>query len=106
MKPSLPPIERLNGGEPIIAPSQNWWETGVTFNPAAVYLERSAENDLILRALLPMFNPDDPRLAEGVVAVHYRARPEVDPGSAFARSFIGLTLFTPTLQPLYRYQEP
>ena len=29
------------------------------------------------------------------MAVHYRARPETDPGSHFARSFIGLAFFTP-----------
>ena len=31
----------------------------------------------------------------GVVAIHYRARPETDPGVPFVRSFIGLALFTP-----------
>ena len=44
MKPNPLPIKRCNRGEPIITPSQNWWETGVTFNPAAVYLERSQAN--------------------------------------------------------------
>jgi predicted GH43/DUF377 family glycosyl hydrolase len=100
------PVERLNGGDPIISPTANWWETGVTFNAAAVYLPRSPETDAIIRALLPMRTLDDPQLVEGVVAIHYRARPEIDPGSAFVRSFIGLALFTPALEPLYRYQEP
>jgi predicted GH43/DUF377 family glycosyl hydrolase len=99
-------VERLNGGEPILAPTMNWWETGVTFNAAAYFLPRQPENALIIRTLLPMLPDDDPRLGEGVVAIHYRARPEQDPGSAFVRSFIGLALFTPKLQPLYRYQEP
>ncbi len=99
-------IERCNQGEPIISPSQNWWENGVTFNPAAVYLERSPANDRIIKALLPMRSLDDPQLAAGVVAVHYRARPETDPGSPFVRSFIGLAVFTPSLELLYRYQEP
>ena len=97
------PVERLNGGAPIISPSNNWWETGVTFNPAAVYLE---PGDPVIRALLPMRRVDDPDLREGVVAIHYRARPEQDPGSAFGRSFIGLAVFTPDLRLLYRYQEP
>jgi predicted GH43/DUF377 family glycosyl hydrolase len=99
-------VERLNGGEPIIAPAPNWWENSVTFNPAAVYLDRSAENERIIRGLLPMRRPDDPDLAEGVVAIVYRARPEVDPGCAFTRSFLGLALFTPRLKLLYRYAEP
>lgn len=100
------PVERLNRGEPIISPSDNWWETGVTFNAAAVYLPRSPENDAIIRALLPMRTLDDAALADGVVAIHYRARPETDPGSSFVRSLIGLALFTPALEPLYRYREP
>jgi beta-1,2-mannobiose phosphorylase / 1,2-beta-oligomannan phosphorylase len=106
MKASDLPVERCNEGDPIIAPTSNWWETGVTFNAAAFYLERSTENDLVIQALLPMRTLEDPELAEGLVAIHYRARPEVDPGSSFVRSFIGLALFTPDLKPLYRYQEP
>lgn len=100
------PVERLAGGEPVIAPSANWWETGVTFNAAATYLEPNQRNDAIIRALLPMRSADDPALANGVVAIHYRARPEADPGSPFMRSFIGLALFTPEMRLLYRYQEP
>ncbi len=100
------PVERCNQGEPIIAPTNNWWETGVTFNAAAIYLEPLPENDLVIRTLLPMRPLNDPELAKGVVAIHYRARPETDPGSSFVRSFIGLALFTPDLKPLYRFQEP
>ncbi len=43
---------------------------------------------------------------KGVVAIHYRARPEQDPNTPFGRSFIGLAVFTPTLELIYRYQEP
>jgi predicted GH43/DUF377 family glycosyl hydrolase len=48
----------------------------------------------------------DPDLAHGVVAIHYRARPEADAGLPFVRSFIGLALFTPDFKLLYRYGEP
>lgn len=106
MKASGLPVERCNMGKPIIAPTSNWWESGVTFNAAAFYLERSPENDPVIQALLPMRTLEDPELAGGVVAIHYRARPETDPGSSFVRSFIGLALFTPLLKPLYRFQEP
>lgn len=98
-------VERLNDGEPIIAPTENWWETGVTFNAAAVYVEPTPENAPVIRALLPEGAPGE-LLTEGVVAIHYRARPEVDPGSAFVRSFIGLAVFTHDLRPLYRWAEP
>lgn len=108
LKPCGPPVERLNGGAPIIAPTDNWWETGVTFNTAAVYLERSAVNDPVTEKLLGADIPlDDPRLAEGVVALHYRARPKRDPGYKWNRSFVGLALFTPDLATLLkRYAEP
>jgi predicted GH43/DUF377 family glycosyl hydrolase len=97
-------VERLRNGKPILSPTANWWENGVTFNAAATLVP--ADKETVIRALLPMYVPDDPRLTNGVVAVHYRARPEVDPGSGFTRSFIGLAVFTPDLQALYRYQEP
>jgi beta-1,2-mannobiose phosphorylase / 1,2-beta-oligomannan phosphorylase len=99
-------VERFNKGIPIVSPGSNWWETGVTFNAAAVYLERSAENDRIIHTLLPKHRLEDPELAHGVVAIHYRARPETDPGYPFVRSFIGLALFTPEYKLLDRYQEP
>jgi predicted GH43/DUF377 family glycosyl hydrolase len=99
-------VERCNNGKPIISPGSHWWETGVTFNAAAVYLERSAVNDRIIQTLLPMRRLQDPDLARGVVAIHYRARPEADPGLPFVRSFIGLALFTPDFKLLYRYAEP
>lgn len=106
MKPYGVPVTRCNGGEPILSPTDNWWETGVTFNAAALYLERSAENDPITGALLPRLSPSDPVLAEGVVAIHYRARPEREPGYPFPRSYIGLAVFTPDFRLLYRSPEP
>src|SRR5689334_2771342 len=100
------PVERLNGGAPLLAPTQNWWESGVTFNTAAVYLERSAINDPIIKGLLGANALDSPALKDGIVALHYRARPREDRGYKWTRSFVGLALFTPTLDLLKRYTEP
>jgi predicted GH43/DUF377 family glycosyl hydrolase len=105
MKPYGVPVTRCNGGEPILAPTDVWWETGVTFNAAALYLERSPENDPILDALLGPAR-DDPDLAEGVVILHYRARPEHEPGFPFPRSYIGLAVLTPGFKLLYRSPKP
>jgi beta-1,2-mannobiose phosphorylase / 1,2-beta-oligomannan phosphorylase len=99
-------VERCNNGIPIVSPGANWWETGVTFNAAAVYLDRSAENDKIIHAVLPNRRLDDADLSKGIVAIHYRARPETDPGYPFVRSFIGLAVFTPDYKLLDRYQDP
>lgn len=106
LKPCGLPIERVNGGEPLIQPTQNWWESGVTFNSAAVYLPRSEENDPIIATLAGADRLDDPRLLDGIVALHYRARPAADPGYRWCRSFVGLALFTPELQPLWRRPCP
>lgn len=95
-------VRRLNEGKPLIEPSDLWWETGVTFNAGAVLVQ----DKRIIRSLLPMLPLEDSRLADGVVAVLYRARPETDPVQAFTRSFIGLAVFTPQMEPLYRWKEP
>jgi len=100
------PVERLNGGGPILQPTEHWWESGVTFNSAAVYLNRSPENDPLIRNLLGVSDLDDPRLRDGIVALHYRARPKTDLGYKWNRSFVGLALFTPWLEPLQRRTEP
>ncbi|HOF86697.1 MAG TPA: hypothetical protein PLZ36_01160 [Armatimonadota bacterium] len=89
------PVERLHGGEPIIAPTAHWWESGVTFNTATVYLPRSAAHDPLIARLLETDELDDPKLRDGIVAAHYRARPLHDPGFRFTRSFTGLACFTP-----------
>jgi len=100
-------VERLNNGHPILRPNGNWWESGVTFNPAAVLLERSEANDPIIAGLIGSgISLNDERVRDGVVAVHYRARPLKDPGCAWNRSFIGLAVYTPTLQLLRRFDGP
>src|SRR5688572_24356798 len=106
IEPCCVPVERLNGGEPLIKPLGDGWEGGVTFNSAAVFLERSPGNDPLIRGLLATAALDDPRLKDGVVALHYRARPRTDPGYRWNRSYVGLALFTPELTPLRRLPEP
>ncbi|MBU4602713.1 hypothetical protein KKA86_06400, partial [bacterium] len=106
LKPYGVPIERLNGGKPIVTPKNNWWENEATINAAAFYLERSATNDPIIRKLIFMENLDDPRLENGVVAVHYRALSKKAPGKQHSRSYVGLALFTPEVELLKRYPEP
>ena len=49
MKPYGAPIEPMNAGKPIIAPTENSWESGVTFNATAVYVARSVKNDFIIK---------------------------------------------------------
>jgi predicted GH43/DUF377 family glycosyl hydrolase len=97
-------VERLFGGAPIIAPTDLWWESGVTFNTAAVYLEPIARNLKALEALLGETSFD--RYPKGVVALHYRSRPKLDPGLPWTRSFIGLSVHEPDLTPIKRFDYP
>jgi len=99
-------IERLNDGKPIISPNERWWEDGVTFNSAALYLERSPENDKIIAGLIGEEMLTDARVADGVAVLHYRARPRKDEGYKWNRSFIGLAVLTPNLELIYRHPEP
>jgi predicted GH43/DUF377 family glycosyl hydrolase len=99
-------IERLNGGQPIISPNSHKWESGCVFNTAAVYLPRSEDNDNIIRGLLGTDELSDPRLSDGVVALHYRARPDDEPGLVWSRSYVGLAVFTPGMELIKRFEEP
>ena len=107
LKSYVVPIERLNKGKPIIAPKDNWWENGAASNAAAFYLERSGINDPIIKKLIsPELRLDDPKLENGIVAVHYRGISKKVSGEQPSRSYLGLALFTPEVELLKRYPEP
>lgn len=97
-------VERLNGGHPILSPINDGWESWQVFNAATVYLPNSPENQAIIAGILPGHDLSDPRLADGVVAVYYRACPKK--WKNFPPSFVGLAVFTPTLDLLKRWPAP
>lgn len=99
--PHLLPFERLFDGRPLLAPTGNWWESGVTFNSAAVHLPPTEDNLPAIRALLG----DDVEPRE-IVALHYRARPKHDPDRPWTRSFIGVSVHEPDLTPIRRFETP
>ena len=101
-------VKRLNDSEPIIMSTSNWWEDGVTFNPAVLFLARTPKNDPIIKKLLDTNSMDDSRIKDGVVVVYYRARPskETDIKRLFSRSFPGVAVFTPEMQLIHRHKEP
>lgn len=100
------PVERLFGGSPVIGPNSHWWESGVVFNTAAVRLPNTAGNRDLISRLLGAEATADTRLADGVVALHYRARPLEDPGYYWPRSFTGLAVCTPEMELLKRFEKP
>ncbi len=94
-------IERLFDGRPLLSPQGETWESGVTFNTAAVLLSPTPENLPTIRALL---GPDEaPR---EIVVLHYRARPKRDPGFRHTRSYVGLSVHEPDLTPIHRFERP
>lgn len=99
-------VHRLFDGMPILAPTQRTWESGVTFNAAVTYLPPDQLSNEIINGLATASLYHDRRLSEGVVAIHYRSRPRTDPGRVLTRSYVGLALFTPDLELLYRFPEP
>ena len=85
-KPYGVSVERLFDGRPILSPSEQWWENSVTFNSAAVYLNNTPSNRGLIQTLVGNSDMDDALLKEGIVALHYRARPKSDPGSLLSKT--------------------
>ena len=100
------PVRRRHGGEPILRPSQNGWENGVTFNAAVVALgdrnddEGQIAADLLGRAGLAA------AASQELVAIFYRGRPRRDAGYPMNRSHVGLALFDAELTAVHRFPQP
>lgn len=100
-------VTRLNNGKPIISPTSNWWESGATFNPAAIYVENNPQNEAVIHNLLGNEFADDPRTKDGIVASLYRARPREDESHRpWTRSSLGLAVFSPGLELIKRFDRP
>jgi len=99
-------VRRHAEGAPILSPAPRWWEDGVTLNPAVTYLPQVESNRALIRQLLAGTVYYNAAACEGLVAVHYRARPKSDPDVPLTRSYVGLALFTPQLDLIYRFPEP
>ncbi|CAN5388893.1 glycoside hydrolase family 130 protein [soil metagenome] len=95
-------VERLFDGQPILSPLGTGWESGVTFNASAILV--TPNHETAYAALLGEGGAE--KHPNGIVAIHYRARPKEDPGFQHTRSFIGLAVYTPELELIRRYPEP
>jgi predicted GH43/DUF377 family glycosyl hydrolase len=99
-------VRRCFDGAPILSPTNHRCESGVTFNAAVTYLPNTDAYRPLITRLLAGTVYLLPQSADGLVAVHYRARPKLDPGYLITRSYVGLALFTPELELIYRFPEP
>jgi predicted GH43/DUF377 family glycosyl hydrolase len=106
--PMLPPVERLNSGQPLIRRSDNHpWENKVTFNPAGILIDDAAT----LARIIPTLPFDDsikhtldpyPALC----FLLYRAQGEKVDEVDHTRSTMGLAVLSPTLELLARHDRP
>ncbi|RYG43982.1 hypothetical protein EON79_15890 [bacterium] len=95
-------VERLFDGQPIISPIGDGWESGVAFNASAILVK--SDHKEVYDALIGPGGKE--KYPDGIVAIHYRARPKEDPGYLHTRSYVGLAVYTPTLELIRRYEEP
>src|SRR4051794_36577074 len=103
---SHPSVQRYFEGAPILSPTARAWESGVTFNAAVTFIPQNHDNRDLLTSLLAGTVYHNRKSEDGLIAVHYRARPKSDPGYLLTRSYVGLALFTPDLELIYRFPDP
>jgi predicted GH43/DUF377 family glycosyl hydrolase len=97
--------ERLHGGRPILEPHPDHdWEDGVVLNPAAHLIDNSDEVAQLCHAL-DLEDAQRRRLAGGCAVMLYRAQGSRTQHGHSASS-LGLALFTPELEPVYRHPVP
>ncbi len=105
-----PPVslERLFDGQPILEPvAHHFWESRVVLNAGAALIDTSEELEVLFKAW--NLGPDDQtklRDAGGACVLLYRAQGEIDPSTQMAPSYLGMAVFTPGLQLVYRHTEP
>jgi beta-1,2-mannobiose phosphorylase / 1,2-beta-oligomannan phosphorylase len=105
-----PPVNprRLHDGLPVLQPDPGvHWASRVVLNPAAVMVD----DDATLLKLIDRLHLDERtvrsiRARAAVTVMLFRAQGDLDPSLDHAPSRIGLALFTPELELLYRASEP
>lgn len=98
-------IQRLHGGNFVIAPTKNSWETRGTSNSGAVFLEHDEAIFDIVERVLGYRIRDDERLKDGLVICLYSAN-GVLPSDPVSRQRRGLAVLSPELELCYRHNKP
>ncbi len=105
---SLPVVERLNGGQPLIRKiDTHRWENRVTFNPAGILIDDPSTLARILPAL--PFDGTTKHVLQQYPALCfllYRAQGEKTKEFDHTHSTMGLAILSPTLDLLARYDRP
>jgi predicted GH43/DUF377 family glycosyl hydrolase len=104
----VPPIERLNQGQPILRKVENHpWENRVVFNPGAVLVEDRPTLDRVIGSLpFDRSTRESLRVHGALCFLLYRAQGAPTPEYDYRRSSIGLAVLTPALKLLARHSDP
>ncbi len=108
MMNTVPTVERLNGGNPILERVESHpWENKVTFNPACALVDNKDELASLVPSL-PLSDEVKRTLSEqsALCFLLYRAQGKKTAEYDFTRSSIGLAVLTPELRLLARHTEP
>lgn len=105
-----PPIsaERMKCGRPVLmAKPDNAWESRVVLNPAAVMIEAGPELELLFQTWdLSENQRNRVRLGGGACVMLYRAQGNMQAEKAHAPSYLGLAVFTLSLDLVMRWPDP
>jgi predicted GH43/DUF377 family glycosyl hydrolase len=108
MTSSVPIVERLNGGKPILQRIESHpWENKVTFNPACALVSDKHELEPII-STLPFSDTMKKQLSRysALCFLLYRAQGRKSQEYDYTRSSIGLAVLSPELQLLARHDDP
>lgn len=101
-------IERLHQGKPILTPREgSEWESKVVLNPGVVLVD-----DLdVLQPMMELWGLNDEQKnklmqAGGAAVMLYRAQGSIDPAKGLSPSYMGLAVFTPGLDLVWRRDTP
>ncbi len=101
-------LERMRNGEAILRPlPANDWESSVVFNAAAVLVEENEEIGRIGSGIgLSGGRIEALRAAGGMTVMLYRAQGSLETAAGERPSSLGLAVFTPDLELVYRSDRP
>ncbi len=106
IRPPVSPV-RMNGGQPILqATGDHSWESSVVLNPAGVLVEPGRLDPVFAATGMPVQRAIELDQAGGACALMYRAQGATDSETGHAPSSLGLALFTPELDLVYRHPFP
>ncbi len=101
-------IKRMHQGKPVLTPNpDSSWESKVVLNPGVILVDDIQLLESMMKEWgLTNEQKDKLREVSGAAVMLYRAQGEVEPQKGLAPSYIGLAVFTPNLDLVWRREYP